>query len=90
MMKTYCINSFEDLVTVLKENDLTISQMNKITGKAINSFCALAETKEQFINSLIAFWDKYGHKSIHERPIFIDIEDPLAEKEELNRIVDSL
>ena len=72
-MKTFRINSFEDLVRVLEENDLTISQMNTITSKAVDGICVLAETKGQFINALVDYWQKYGDKPKSDRPIFIDV-----------------
>ncbi|MBL4586006.1 MAG: hypothetical protein JKX84_02965 [Flavobacteriales bacterium] len=70
------INTFEDLIEFLKTNDLTPTQTNEIINKALKCFFLTDLSKDQMIDSLIEYWDKWKHTK--ERPFFIDIEDPLG------------
>lgn len=69
------IATFDELIEFLKVNDLTPSQVNEIVGKCLRCWFINDLTKEQMIEELIGYWNKWNHTT--ERPLFIDLEDPL-------------
>ena len=68
-MKT--VNNFDELITYIKENDLSQKQINDLLNFTIHSYYFKDfNSKDELIESLINFWEKW--KDIKERPIFID------------------
>lgn len=70
------IKNFDELIIYFKENDLTGEQMAEIAGKGLKIyFIETNYTKEQFIECLTDFWDKW--KNTPYKPLFADLIDPL-------------
>jgi Zn-finger protein len=72
------INTFDEMIEFIRNRNLTKKQISEIVQNCIN--CILIEdyeTKEDIINALIKFWDKYKH--LQEKPIFIDLDISVQE-----------
>jgi sulfatase maturation enzyme AslB (radical SAM superfamily) len=68
-MKT--VKNFDELITFIREFDLNQKQINEVINNTIHSFYLKDfNSKDELIESLIIFWEKW--KDIKERPIFID------------------
>ncbi len=76
MSKDITINGFEELVYFLKSNDLTVKQTIQIIaeGLKVHFYFGDYKTKEELIDALETFWDKWGDQP--EKPIFGDM-DPI-------------
>ena len=72
-METTDINSFDELVEFLQASDLTIQQTVKIIAEGLKVYFYIREykTKEELIDALIVFWDKWGDQEC--KPIFGDL-----------------
>lgn len=70
-MKT--VNNFDELITFIRESNLSQKQINELLNHTIHSFYLKDfNSKEELIESLTKFLEKW--KNIKERPIFIDVE----------------
>jgi hypothetical protein len=70
-MKT--VSNFDELITFIRECDLNQKQINEVINNTIHSFYLKDfNSKDELIESLIIFWEKW--KDIKERPIFIDVD----------------
>lgn len=69
-MKKISITTFAELLQFIESNDLTIEQMNALSMTALGCLSIYATTKEEFIETLKAYWQEWGDRS--ERPIFAD------------------
>lgn len=70
------IQTFDELIEFLKTNELTPKETNHIVGQSLKCFFIHNRPKDEMIEALIIYWNKWKH--VKERPIFIDFEDPLA------------
>ena len=72
-METTDINSFEELVEFLRQTDLTVEETVKVIGDGLKVYFYFGDynTKEELIDALIVFWDKWGDQEC--KPIFGDL-----------------
>lgn len=73
MSKDVTLYGFEELVEFLKSNDLTVKQTIQIIaeGLKVHFYFGNYKTKEELIDALETFWDKWGDQ--REKPIFGDM-----------------
>ncbi len=64
------INSFEELVQFIEENELTIEQKRSLVNNALKIYYDGSFSNEILIPRIKKYWAKYGH--IKERPLFLD------------------
>jgi len=63
------INTFDELIDFLRANELTPKEVNEIIRLQFKAFYILDHTKDEMIEGLIDYWDKWKHTA--ERPPFI-------------------
>lgn len=67
------INSYEELITFLKENDLSKKEVESIVNQSLKVwFVKDYETREAMIDDLVAFWNEHGNNPDGCIPLFID------------------
>lgn len=64
------INGFNELVDYLRTSDLDKKQTADVIGRACKVWFVSTNTKEELIEGLVRYWDKWG--STRERPLFAD------------------
>jgi sulfatase maturation enzyme AslB (radical SAM superfamily) len=73
MERTHQINGIEELISYFKEPHLSFAQIEQITNQGLNLIFVEEHTKEQAIELLIKFWNKW--KDHNEKPLFIMLEE---------------
>lgn len=72
------INTFEDLLQFIEQNDLTHKQISDIVQASTNSILINKyERKEDLIHDLKQFWSRW--KNHNEKPIFINCDISVQE-----------
>lgn len=64
------INSFEEMVQFIVENELTIEQKRSLINNGLKVYYDGSFSNEVLIPRLRRYWEKYG--AIKERPLFLD------------------
>jgi sulfatase maturation enzyme AslB (radical SAM superfamily) len=73
MERTHQINGFEELLSYFKEPHVSFAQIEHITNQGVHLIFIEKHTKEQAIELLIKFWDRW--KDHNEKPLFIMMEE---------------
>ena len=82
------INNFNELIDFIKNEDVSINDINKLTQVTIGGILVTSRTRVEAIANILNYWKKYSDTK--EKPIFIDLDDPLEQKEYINDVIDKL
>jgi hypothetical protein len=79
------IETFEQLILFIENNDLSISEISKLCKATIDLHIVFYSDKAEILKDLKTYWAKYEHEK--ERPIFLDSEIPFDLKKFWNNRV---
>jgi hypothetical protein len=69
------INNFDDLLTFIKRDNVTVEQALKVVTKGLNVIVIFPLTKEELITETENFIDKWCIDNEGERPLFLGQEE---------------
>jgi hypothetical protein len=84
------IRTFDELIDFIENNNISIEDCNKIIFASVGCIIVNSTTKDEVLFYLKQFCKEYAHKPRGERPLFLDLEDPLEEKKFWNDFIDKL
>jgi hypothetical protein len=68
------IETFEDLIEFIENNDLSVDQIAKLTKETIDLYILYYSDKDEVIRDLKAYWLRWSHTT--ERPLFLGADFP--------------
>jgi len=70
MMKTVRITSQTQMLDFIRDSDLQPYELKTLLSKAYGIFISGEETKQEIIDSLCTYFEKYNHEG--EKPLFLE------------------
>lgn len=68
------IETFEDLIIFIKNNDISIDEIAKLTKETIDLYIMYYNDKNEVVRDLEAYWLQWSHTI--ERPLFLGADFP--------------
>jgi hypothetical protein len=84
------INNINELIDFIENHEISMEDLNKLTINTLGAMIVLSNTKDEVIQSIKKYWLNYGHKPKQERPILLDVHDPLEQEVQMKKFIDSL
>lgn len=73
------IETFEDLICFIENNDVSINEISKMCKATIDLYILFYSNKEELLKDLKAYWIQYEHTK--ERPVFLNATHPFDIKQ---------
>ena len=70
------IETFEQLISFIENNNLSISEISKLCKATIDLYIVFYSDKNEILKDLKKFWLEYEHAK--ERPIFLNATVPFS------------
>lgn len=84
------INNFDELLEFIENNDISMNDLNIILWNTIKVMIVTSTNRVEVLTNLKIYWEKYENSPKDSKPIFLDLEDPLARDKYFNDLIDSL
>lgn len=68
------IETFEDLIQFIKTNDISFSEISKLTKESIDLHILFYDNKQELVEDLELYWQQWNHTT--ERPVFLGADYP--------------